>query len=148
MTTMHTLTRLLLLSSALALPLACATATTVAINPISGNVYWTTGDTLWSCDSAGENCTQGKVMIEPTDTAITADSRMVFATASSVYVCNDEGQACIEVKLPGAMTAAGLSVSPSGEIFVVGTSGSLARCSETSCRAVPAKPDTKPSDPK
>jgi hypothetical protein len=146
-TTMHKPIRLLLLSSALGLTFACATPTTVAVNPISGRVYSTVGSTLWSCDSAGESCTEGAVLIAPEDTAITSDSRMVFATRSSIYVCNDDGQACIEVKLPAKTTAAGLSVSPSGEIFVVGTNGSLAVCSETQCRAVPDSRKTKPAKP-
>lgn len=141
---MHKPIRLLLLCSALAPTFACATPTTVAVNPVSGRVYSTVGSTLWSCDASGENCTQGAVLIEPTDTAITADSRMVFAAGSSIYVCNDDGQACIEVKLPPKTQAAGLSVSPSGEIFVVGTNGSLAVCSETQCRAVPEASAAKP----
>lgn len=146
-TAMHKSICLLLLSSVLGLASACATPTTVAVNPISGRVYSTIGSTLWSCDSAGENCTQGAVLIAPEDTVITSDSRMVFAAGSSIYVCNDDGQACIEVKLPAKTKAAGLSVSPSGEIFVVGTGGSLAVCSETQCRAVPDGSETKPSKP-
>lgn len=141
--------RLLLLSSVIALSSACATQTTVAVNPVSGRVYSTAGSTLWSCDASGENCTQGAVLIEPEDTAITQDSRMVFAAGRSIYVCNDDGQACIEVKLPAKIQAAGLSVSPSGEIFVVSTTGSLVACSETQCRAVPdsRKPKTaKPAE--
>jgi DNA-binding beta-propeller fold protein YncE len=137
MTIMHTLTRSLLLSLALGSTFACAKPTTVAVNPVSGKVYSTVGSTLWQCDTAGEHCTEGAVLITPEDTAITPDSRMVFAAGSSIYVCNDEGQACIEVKLPGKTKAAGLSVSPSGEIFVVGTTGSLAVCTETKCRLVP-----------
>lgn len=147
---MHTLIRSILISSALGLTFACATTppTTVAVNPISGNVYWTTGDTLWTCDGAGENCTKGKVTMVPTDSAITADSRLVFTAGSSVFSCNDDGQACIEVELPGKMKAVGLSVSPSGGIFVVGSDGSLAACSETSCSAVPNGAVAKPSESK
>jgi DNA-binding beta-propeller fold protein YncE len=143
MTNMHTFIRLLLLSSVLGPTLACAASTTVAVNPVSGRVYKTAGATLWSCDTVGENCTQGAVLIEPEDTAITPDSRMVFAAGNSIYVCNDDGQACIEVKLPGKTKAVGISVSPSGEIFVVSHTGSLAVCTETECRAV-GKPESDP----
>jgi len=130
---------------AIAPAFGCAAPTSVAVNPISGRVYSTMGKTLWSCDAAGENCTQGAVVIEPEDTAVLPDSRVVFTAGASIYVCNDEGQACIEVKLPASMRAAGLAVGPSGQIVVVGTKGALATCTETECRAVPdasAKPST------
>ncbi|MFV8754634.1 hypothetical protein ACNOYE_29155 [Nannocystaceae bacterium ST9] len=130
-------TRLLLVLLALAPMLACAAPSTVAVNPVSGRVFSTAGSTLWSCDAAGENCTQGVVVAAPEDTAITPDSRLVFISGSSVYVCNDEGQACIPVELPAKMKATGLSVAPSGEIFVVDSKGKLASCTETKCRAVP-----------
>ncbi len=121
--------------------------TTIAVNPISGRVYSTLGNSLWSCDAAGESCTQGAIVMAPTDAAVTTDSRLVFAAGRSIHVCNDEGQACIAVDLPAAMIAEGLSVGPSGQVFVIGSKGELAACSETECRAVANRMPNKSSEP-
>jgi DNA-binding beta-propeller fold protein YncE len=124
---------------ALAPLLACATPSSIAVNHVSGRIYKTAGSTLWTCDASGETCTQGAVVLVPVDAAVAPDSRVVFVAGNAVYVCNDEGQACIEVKLPEGMKGVGLSVAPSGEIFVITAKGALAACTETGCRKVESK---------
>ena len=131
------------------LPLVCTLALTalacgakpasVAINPISGNVFATHEANLHSCEPGVKNCTEQKLSFQPVSAAVGQDGGLVFLTSSAIHRCDDAGQNCSETKLPIG-DAVGVSVAASGQVVVVSSKGGIAVCDNAGCqKADPSK---------
>ena len=107
----------------------------VAVNPISGNVYVTHEDSLEACDQTARNCQLQRLTFKPISAAIGPDGGLVFLTSSSIFRCDDAGQNCREAKLPIG-DAVGVGVSASGQIVAVSKKGVVAVCDNAGCQKV------------
>lgn len=110
----------------------------VAVNPISGNVFISHGSDLRSCDQTAQSCTSQKLAMKPTSAVVGSNGGLVFLTPSAIYRCDDAGQGCAETRLP-ISDAVALGAAPSGLIVVVSRSGAVALCDNAGCRHA-AKP--------
>lgn len=105
----------------------------VAVNPMSGRVFVTHGDSLRACDQAAQGCTTQKLTQKPVSAAVGPDGGLVFLTSSSIYRCDDAGQSCRETKLP-ISDAVGVAVAASGAVIAVSASGDVAVCDNAGCQ--------------
>jgi DNA-binding beta-propeller fold protein YncE len=105
----------------------------VAVNPVSGRVFVTHDDSLQVCDQAAQNCTKQRLTQKPVSAAVGPDGGLVFLTASSIYRCDETGQACRETRLP-MNDAVSVAVAASGAVIAVSASGDVAVCDNAGCQ--------------